>query len=54
MRITSNHPLARHGLVVGQQINHNGISYTVVNEDYRSYELESDNPLTAWKKRTVY
>lgn len=53
MKIKSNHPLAKHGLVVGEQVNHNGINYTVQNESFGQYELEPDR-LCSWKGRTAY
>ena len=53
MKINSNHPLAKHGLVVGEQVNHNGINYTVENESFGRYELKPDR-LCCWKGRTVY
>lgn len=53
MKINSNPPLARHGLVVGEQVNHNGINYTVENESFGWYELEPDL-LLCWKGRTAY
>ena len=53
MKINSNHPLARHGLIVGEQVIHNGINYTVENESFGRYELEPDG-LCCWKGRTVY
>ena len=54
MKIKNNHPLAKHRLIVGQQITHNGISYTVTREDFGQYELEPDNPIMVWKGKTVY
>lgn len=53
MKINSNHPLARHGLIVGEQVNHNGINYTVENENFGRYELEPDG-LCCWKGRSCY
>lgn len=53
MKIKSNHPLARHGLVVGEQINHNGINYTVEHESFGQYDLEPDR-LCSWKGRSCY
>jgi hypothetical protein len=53
MKIKSNHPLAHHGLVIGQQVNHNGINYNVISDDFGVYDLEPER-LCAWKKRTVY
>ncbi|MBX9597074.1 MAG: hypothetical protein K2X04_00695 [Burkholderiales bacterium] len=50
MKITSNHPLAHHGLIVGEQINHNGISYNVMSDDFGVYNLEAER-LCSWKKK---
>ena len=53
MKIKSNHPLAHHGLVIGQQVNHNGINYNVMSEDFGVYDLEPER-LCSWRRRTVY
>lgn len=53
MEISHKHPLAKHGLVVGEQINHNGINYTVQDENFGLYDLEPDQ-LCIWKGKTVY
>ena len=51
MKIKKNHPLAKQGLVVGQQVTHCGISYNVIDEDFREYEIEPQR-LCAWKKNS--
>lgn len=40
--------------MVGQQLQHNGISYNVVDEIFGQYEIEPDNPVTIWKKKPCY
>ncbi len=54
MFIKKNHPLYKKISTVGQQVQHNGISYYVVDETFGQYEVEPDNPVTVWKKRTCY
>jgi hypothetical protein len=54
MKITYNHPLAKHGLVVGQQFIHNGLTYEVTAEDFGVYEIERKSYLTIWRGKTVY
>lgn len=54
MFIDKKHPLYKKITVVGQQVQHNGISYSVVSDDFGQYEIEPDNPVTAWKRRTCY
>lgn len=49
MKITHKHPIARHGLIVGQAVNHNGITYDVIDELYDGYEIEP-RKLPIWKK----
>lgn len=53
MKIKSNHPLAKHGLVVGEQVNHNGINYTVQDESFGQYQLEPEL-LCSWKCKSCY
>lgn len=53
MKIKRTHPLAHHSLIVGEQINHNRISYYVDNEANGVYELVPE-PLCVWKGRTCY
>ena len=53
MKIKSNHPLAHHGLVVDEQVNHNGISYNVMSDDFGIHDLEPER-LCFWRKRAVY
>lgn len=53
MKIKSNHPLAKHGLVVGEQVIHNGINYTVENESFGQSDWEPDR-LCIWKGRSCY
>ncbi len=43
MKISNNHPLAKHKLIVGQQLNHNGITYNITDECFGQYELEPEN-----------
>jgi hypothetical protein len=54
MKIKSTHPLAKHGLVVGQQFIHNGLTYEVTAEDFGVYEIERSSQLIAWRGKTVY
>lgn len=54
MKISHNHPLAKHGLVIGQQIYHNGITYNVEFEDFGKYEINPIQPIIAWKKKNCY
>lgn len=54
MFIKKNHPLYKKITTVGQQLRHNGINYNVIDESFGQYELEADNPITMWKKRTCY
>lgn len=53
MKISHNHPLAKHNLIVGQQLNHNGITYNITNESFGEYELEPER-LCSWKKRSCF
>lgn len=49
MKITFNHPIAKHITQVSQEVSHNGISYDVVDEYYDGYEVEHHR-LYLWKK----
>lgn len=53
MKISYNHPLAKHKLIVSQQLSHNGVTYSVTNENFGQYELEPEK-LCSWKKRSYY
>lgn len=54
MFIDRKHPLYKKITTVGQELRHNGINYSVVDETFGEYEVEPDNPVTVWKKRTRY
>lgn len=49
MKISHNHPIARHGLIVGEHLDHNGITYNVTDEYRDGFEVEPER-LCAWRK----
>jgi hypothetical protein len=55
MKITINHRFAKnHQLIVGTSFTESGITYDVIDEGFNYFEILPDNPLTAWKRKTVY
>ncbi len=51
MKISHNHPIAKHGLVIGQQIYRNGIAYNVESKDFGEYEIQLVQAIIAWKNK---